>query len=426
MANLRAEVDASASCNVGLKIGFKDITATRSGNSVTIKYKAYAYTYQNDGSYTYNTIALWPEGAGQQNVFDSAGGSYHNKAYTHYNTGEITVTKSVGATTSSVNLTMGVNATTWSPSAINANYTLTIDGLPTASGPTGVSVSASNITRTSATLTGSYTSIGNYASKSSESYQWGTSTSYGKTGSSMTGLLANTKYYFKYTVTNNANLSGSNTGELTTLGNAPSLSNSYTTLTIGNAYVNCTVSYDTNAQFKTRTLQYKKTSASNWSTSNDGYNFSTDNNTTYDWKLTIVDTFNRSSTITGTLLSAGNNPVMNLAPNSVTATRVLLGITYAFDNTSFGSNNYTLKLGQTVIITGTLTANDSSLSLQNLKPNSEYTLTGTLVDSVNRSTNWTYTFKTKPGIKINGMIAVDMRYNGSRVVGMKLNGITLL
>lgn len=185
-----------------------------------------------------------------------------------------------------------------------------------------------NWNRTSNILTGSFTTSGNAptitylnpvadrtscnfgdntinydtnASFKSVSVQYGTTTSYGSTvaNSVITGLTPNTTYYYKMTVTDNWNRSGSKAGSFTTTGNPPTITD-FRAMNIGakEATLDWSDSFDTNASYKDYYIEYGTTTSYGNRLSN--YRFLTDLSprTTYYAKLTLTDNWGRISTAT--------------------------------------------------------------------------------------------------------------------------------
>lgn len=167
--------------------------------------------------------------------------------------------------------------------------------------PIANSISVSNISRTSATLSIS-ASYDTNARNSSTTYQYGTTTNYGSsTGASMTGLSPNTTYYVRGRVTDNWNrTSGWATNSFTTTGNAPSITShgvqTYAQTTMTMKY---SASYDTNDSLGSYKWDVGTSTSYGQTFSNTNSLSGLSANTTYYYRLTVTSSRGRSSTATG-------------------------------------------------------------------------------------------------------------------------------
>ena len=406
MAYMRSEVDASSASNVTMYVGIEISSVSRSGTSVSITYKAYAYT---SGYYwSSNSIGLWVNGE-RNVVFDSGSGRYHTTEGQKYYTGSYTTTVTVGATTSSTSVSIGANNTNYGVSSAAKWFDVHIDGLPTASSPSGVWASHSNVTRTSASLSGGYSSIGDYASYSSSSYQWGTSTNYGNSGSSLSGLSPNTTYYYKYTVTNNAGLSGSATGSFKTTGNAPNITSVSTSPSRTGCSFTINVTYDTNDSYSSRRIDYgTSTSYGSYVTGTSISNLTA--NTTYYYKVTINSSQGRSKTYTGSFITTGNAPSIGNVSNIPQYEFSEFNATVTYDtNAAFSSIE--VQYGTTTSYGSTSTNWRMPYSGNALEHNTKYYYRFRITDNFGRTSSWkTSEFTTKGNIPIvNSVNITDIK-----------------
>ena len=306
MAWVSGEQDASYLSNVATTVGVELDSCSRSGGTVTIKYRAYG---RNTNNWSQNSLCFWYNGT-RHIAFDNRSGSAkHTTKNQNYYGDWATQSFSVGSTTSSFDISIGVSQKYFDPSGQAGSLTFTINDVPTATAPSGLSTSVTNLTRTTAYLNGSYTSIGDYADYAGYAWDWGTSTSYGSGGNDLSGLTPNTTYYYRYTVQNTAGLSSSKTGSFKTLGNAPSITSVSTSPSRTGCDFTINVSYDTNDSFSSRTIEYG--TSTNYGSSVSGTSISNlSPNTMYYYKVTINSSQGRSGTYTGNFRTTGNNPTV--------------------------------------------------------------------------------------------------------------------
>lgn len=210
----------SAPGNISLTVRGGYDSVTRSNNTITFLYGV-AFT-QSSSSYTYNSIAAFPGGT-RRYAFNSSSGSSHTSngtwyyAYTSGSTrtseycgfsGTLSVSGAASGTTS---FRVSVGWDGWTPTAYDG-YTVYIP-YPAIGNPS-VSLSGSSVTTTSAALTFS-TSSGTNCTGGTVSTTLNGSTVSG-TSPSFSGLVPNTSYSWTATITNDAGLSSSTSGTITT------------------------------------------------------------------------------------------------------------------------------------------------------------------------------------------------------------------
>lgn len=298
--------------------------------------------------------------------------------------------------------------------------------IPAQTPPSGLSCLVNNITRTSATLSGSVSNWGNTgASRQSETYEWGTSTSYGNTGSSLSNLTPNTTYYYRYTATNTNNLSSSITGSFVTSGNAPDISSVNITNNRTSVTLSPNVTYDTNDSYSSRTLLWgTSTSYGNSQTS-----LTIDNltpNTRYYYELSITSSFNRTGSYSDSFVTSGNAPVIsNVVASNITYNGATITVTAAPDtNASIVSYEIIIKDTNNNVI-DTYTGSNNSYTSTSLSPNTTYMVEVIVEDNFSRFTNdisLSFNTPSNGGFKINGKMVESMRLNGKNIIGARLNG----
>ena len=255
----------------------------------------------------------------------------------------------------------------------------------TGNAPTISSVTPSPA-RTTCSLANNSVSYDTNASFSSVSIKYGTTESYGSTASStsLSGLAANTKYYFSMTITDNfGRTSNAKTGSFTTTGNAPTVSSVSTTPSRTGCSFTLNVSYDTNASFSSRRIEYG-TSTNYGSSTTDTSISGLTPNTTYYYRARVTDNYSRTSDWkTGSFTTTGNAPTVN----SISATPSRTGCTISH-NTSYDTN---ASYNSIEIQYGTSTSYGStstSTSLTSLTPNTKYYYRVRVKDNWNRTSSW--------------------------------------
>lgn len=290
-----------------------------------------------------------------------------------------------------------------------------------------ISVSASP-SRTTCTLTGtiSYDTNDSYSSRS---IQYGTTTSYGSTSTSesLSSLTPNTTYYYKYTVNSSAGKSNYATGSFKTTGNNPIVDSVTTTPARTTCSFDISVTYDTNASFSSRTIEYGTSTSYGSSVTGTSITNLTPN-TKYYYRVRITDNQSRTSSWkTGNFTTTGNIPVITAAGvNNIKSKTATINTTATFDtNASLNWTRIDLRLNGTQV--RVISSHNANVDIDDLKPGKNYTALVTVEDNWSRVSEVTeLTFKTKGGFKFNGRMSDSARFNGKEVVGMKFNGVEII
>lgn len=214
--------------------------------------------------------------------------------------------------------------------------------------PSYNSISASSIGRTSVYLSASINTNGGALTDGG----WDVSTnggstwtyySGGPTGATISGLSANTAYWYRGYAVNSAGGANSGWSSFTTSGNAPTINS----ISPAPSRTSCSlasnsVSYDTNASFKSVSVKYG-TSASYGSTASSTSLSGLSPNTTYYYSMTITDNYNRTSGAkTGSFKTTCNKPT-NLSLTRAAATTSSIDVQLAASgDTNAPITNYTL------------------------------------------------------------------------------------
>ena len=187
----------------------------------------------------------------------------------------------------------------------------------TGNNPTISSITSSP-SKNYATLTGTVVYDTN-ANFSSVEVQWGTSTNYGNTSNawripeSGSTLAQNTTYYYRARVTDTFNRTSSwKTGSFTTSGDKPVINSVTTNPDLMYCEFTPSVTYANNAQFKSMTVQWGKTTTY---TEQETYTQPIaflqvlDSKQTYYYSVTVTDNFDRVSTAyTGSFTTTASAP----------------------------------------------------------------------------------------------------------------------
>ena len=264
----------------------------------------------------------------------------------------------------------------------------------TGNAPSATGLPIANITRTSATVSINGTYDTN-ASWGGWECVFGTTTNYGtSTTGTMSGLSANTKYYVRGRFYDNwGRWSNYVYNEFTTLGNAPTI----TQVTPSASRTTCSltsnsVSYDTNASFKSVSVKYGTTT--NYGTTVATTELSNlSPNTTYYYSMTVTDNWNRTSAaVTGSFKTTANAPTFT--------TQSIEAIDINFANVKFIASadtnvtisKYTLyKSNNTKVDENTTGA----FTITNLDSETVYSYYCVVTDSAGRTaTSSTLTFET--------------------------------
>ena len=103
MAWVSGEQDASSLSNVATTVGVELDSCSRSGGTVTIKYRAYG---RNTNNWSQNSLCFWYNGT-RHIAFDNRSGSKkHTTINQNYYGGWVTQSFSVGSTTSSFDISI--------------------------------------------------------------------------------------------------------------------------------------------------------------------------------------------------------------------------------------------------------------------------------------------------------------------------------
>ena len=213
--------------------------------------------------------------------------------------------RNIAASTSGTASGLAANTSYWfrgnSANSVGRVFTAVKSATTTGNAPVINRTDVSKITRTTATITASSISFDNNAVFRSGRWDYGTTQSYGKTSyiNEISGLIPNTRYYYKGTVTDNWNrTSGAKTGSFTTTGNAPVINSAkVSNITPYGASISgrlSNVSYDTNASYASERCDYGVTTSYGSSTTN-GVLSSLRPNTTYYYRLYVRDNWGRLS-----------------------------------------------------------------------------------------------------------------------------------
>lgn len=254
----------------------------------------------------------------------------------------------------------------------------------TGNAPTLSAVSATP-SRTGATLVPTV-SYDTNASLSSYSVRYGTTTSYGSTGTSLSlsNLTPNTKYYYSLTVTDNwGRTSSAKTGNFTTTGNAPVINTHSVTPALASGTFNYTATYDTNASYASIAIRYG-TSTSYGSTATSTTISGLAHNTKYYYSATVTDNWSRtSSAVTGNFTTLGNAPTISSVSATPSRTGATLAPSVTYDtNASLGS--YSVQYGTSTSYGSTST----STTLSGLTANTKYYYRIRVTDSFGYTSAW--------------------------------------
>lgn len=221
-------------------------------------------------------------------------------------------------------------------------------------------------------------------SYSSIRIDYGTTTSYGNyvSSNSISGLSANTTYYYKVTITGTQGRSSTKTGSFVTTGNAPTISSFSATPSRTGCSFSVTGSYD-NASFSSREIEYGTTTSYGSSTTSDSIS-SLSANTKYYFKIRIKDNFNRwSDWSTGDFTTTGNIPTISNVTQNIN--RTVYGFTYTgnYDNNASYSS-----IRNEWGTTSSYGSHNSTNAISSLTPNTHYYHRFRITDNWNRNSNW--------------------------------------
>jgi hypothetical protein len=309
----------------------------------------------------------------------------------------------------------------------NAVFSTTVTGIPQPYAPKVGDPVATNITRTTATLSCTVSDAGNSTIDDSGIYYYkgggwagGIDDTDGSISGNISGLTPNTVYamngwahnaagYYGYSRSNVTQYDQTQLPSFTTSGNAPSISWGGM-VAVGRKYaIGCWhVTYDTNASFGVISVNQYGTSTSYGSNATWGWdgthnaiyyggsseaNGTLQPNTTYYYKFQQTDSWNRASNVlTGSFTTSGNAPVIsNFQAKNVARNSCWWDWSTSWD-TNASRKTYTLVYGTTTNY-GNIVTNQETYALQ---PNTKYYSKLTETDNWGRSTSATYEFTT-PG-----------------------------
>lgn len=247
-----------------------------------------------------------------------AGTTVYNPGTVYWNSGNFPAAK--GSKSGSITIAKGTKSittvfqgTVYYSRSDDYGGTLTLD--TTYNAPSYTSISASPA-RTSVTLTGTVSTDG----ASITGGGWDISTDGGSTwtyyeggptSSTITGLTPNTAYSYRGYVITEGGSANSSWSSFTTSGNVPTINNLGVSTSRTSATFSPSVSYDTNASFKSYTIKYG-TSTSYGSTSTSTILSGLSPNTTYYYSMTVTDNWSRTSSAkTGSFKTTGNAPTIS-------------------------------------------------------------------------------------------------------------------
>lgn len=256
--------------------------------------------------------------------------------------------------------------------------------------PKVTSVSATP-SRTSCTL-GISVSYDTNATFSSRSIKYGTSTSYGSstTGTTLSGLKPNTKYYYSVTVTDNqGRTSSAKTGSFTTTGNAPNITSVSTNVGSETCNFTVNVTYDTNASLSSRTIEYG--TSTSYGSSTTGTSISgLSPYTKYYFRVKVTDNFNRSDTYTGNFTTSGDSPTID----SVNVTPSIFTCSFS-PNVEYEESTSFASLSITINNQSSQTFTSIPAIVEDLSPSESYNYSLTVTDSQGKTSSaYTGTFTT--------------------------------
>lgn len=307
----------------------------------------------------------------------------------------------------------------------NAKFVTTISGIPQPYTPKVGDPVASNITRTSATLSCTVSDAGNSTIDDSGIYYYkggawagGIDDTDGSISGNITGLTPNTVYamngwahnaagYYGYSRSNVTQYDQTQLPSFTTIGNAPTITERDSTIGRKYARLGWNVSYDTNASWDGIVTNVYGTSTSyGTNASIDSYNNRfyggtseetgvLQPNTTYYYSFQQKDNWNRNSNVlTGSFTTSGNPPtITNFRALNVSAKEATLDWSDSFD-TNASYKDYRIEYGTTTAYGNTLSNNRF---LTDLDPRTTYYVKLTLTDNWGRSSTATTSFTTLAG-----------------------------
>lgn len=256
--------------------------------------------------------------------------------------------------------------------------------------PTYTSIGHSSVARTSVVLSASINgqgygiTSGGWEISTNGGSSW-TTHSGGPTSKTITGLQANTKYWYRGYATTSAGSSKSGWSTFTTTGNAPTISDTFPTdITRNYVYLGLMATYDTNASFKSGMYEYGLSSNNLVKVasilSSNGIVLIRDllPATTYYYRVSVTDNYSRKSAYkTGSFTTQGAIPLVLVhSVVSNTSTSATLHFKGSYDlEATFASS--LLEYGKTTSYGSSTTGN----KLTGLDPNTTYYYKLTITDN---------------------------------------------
>lgn len=270
---------------------------------------------------------------------------------------------------------------------------------------------ATNVSRTSATMNVNVTNTGRSTVNKVGIYYYkggaynGAIEKTSNISQTVTGLTPNTTYAMNGWVYTNAGLYGYSNSNITsydetqlpsftTTGNAPTITyvNPVADRTSCNFGDN-TINYDTNASFKSVSVQYGTTTAYGSSAASTIITGLTPN-TTYYYNMIVTDNWNRSSSKAGSFTTTGNPPtITDFRAMNIGAKEATLDWSDSFD-TNASYKDYYIEYGTTTDYGNRLS---NYRFLTDLNPRTTYYVKLTLIDNWGRISTATTSFTTFAG-----------------------------
>ena len=409
MATWVSATSTSSGGNITMYVAGGYGSVSRSGNTVSF---SWGVRFQNNGSWTYNSVAAFPGGT-RYWAFNSNSGSNHTANSTWYYAASSTkgtyTSESTpnsysgtvsGTSSGNVSVSVGVGWNAWTPSS-TWTYSFSVPYSAVPSQPTyTVSVSPS---RTSATMTMKITANPSnfwriHWYNTGGSWQGCSPFSTGTWTYTQDSLTPNTSYNF-YTqigAANDTNLQGTVARSFTTTGNAPTISSVSASPSRTTATISHSTSYDTNASYKSISIKYG-TSTSYGSTSSSTSLSGLSPNTTYYYSVTVTDNWNRTSGAkTGSFKTTCNKPSsLSISRSSSTTTGITVAVS-ATGDTNAPITDYTLyyKLSSASSYSSTSLGTSTSKALTGLNTDADYNMYFTATNAGGTTTSSTVTYST--------------------------------
>ena len=371
----------------------------RTGWRIRVDYNGTSASVYVDVVSDYNSSSIWLR-------FSTGTNTFTKSANTYYTSNNGTRANLLGTLTIDPYTTTTIYETcsgsSWGGN-VNGELSVTIPRQYTPAAPT-ISASVNNITSTGATYTAkmtnnpySYWRVHIYdvnGSWQNYSEQANVACSY-----TQTGLAHNTTYNFYYQYTNRSDGEGSGLKptSFTTSGNAPTISSvspspSRTTCSLANN----SISYDTNASFKSVSIKYG-TSTSYGSTVSSTSLSGLTPNTTYYYSMTVTDNWNRTSSAkTGSFKTTCNAPTsLSISRNTSTINSVTIDVS-ATGDTNASITNYTLyyRKGTSGSYASVSLGTSTSKTVSGLDADTDYQFYFTATNAGGTGTSSTVTYST--------------------------------